>query len=208
MATTNDAQTHKTTAKEQRPWPRRDGLYRFTVEQFYRLDELGFFDDRRAELIEGVIHEMTAKPAHAIASELVLRALVVGFGPGWRIRPGAPFEIGRRTLLEPDYAVVAGQARDSGLTHPNLAVLLIEISETTLRKDRTIKAHHYAKAGIPDYWIVNLVDRQLEVHRNPGPDPSRKGRFRYAEVTIVPESGRIAPLAVPASEIAAADLLP
>ncbi len=93
--------------------------------------------------------------------------------------------------------------------HPTkAAALVVEISEATLRKDRTIKAHLYAQAGFPDYWIVNLVDRQLEVHRNPGPDPSRRGRFRYADVTIVPESGRMSPLAAPQSEIAVADLLP
>jgi Uma2 family endonuclease len=208
MATTNDPQTRKHWIPKQRPWPRRDGLFRFTVEQFYKLDELGFFDDRHAELIEGVLYEMTAKPAHALASELVLHALFAAFGAGWRIRAGSPLETGRRSSLEPDYAVVAGGTRDAGLTHPNTAVLLVEISDSTLRKDRTIKAHQYAQAGILDYWIVNLVDRQLEVHRNPGPDPARRGRFRYADVTIVPESGRIAPLAAPQSEVAAADLLP
>lgn len=208
MATTNDPGIQKPRPREQRPWPRRDGLFRFTVEQFYKLDELGFFEGRHAELIEGIIYEMTAKPAHALASELVLHALFAAFGVGWRIRPGAPLDTGRRSLLEPDFAVVAGGTRDAGLTHPNSAVLLIEISESTLRKDRTIKAHQYAMAGISDYWIVNLVDRQLEVHRNPGPDPARRGRFRYADVTIVPESGRITPLAAPQSEIAVADLLP
>ena len=60
-----------------------------------------------------------------------------------------------------------------------------------------LKAHLYARAGIADYWIVNLHDRQLEVHRSPGPDPARKGRFRYAEVTIVPADGQVAPLAAP-----------
>ncbi len=151
---------------------------------------------------------MTTKPPHAISTELVLQALIVTFGAGWRIRPALPLETGRHSLLEPDFAVLAGEPRGAGLVHPAAAVLIIEISDATLRKDRTIKAHHYAQAGIPDYWIVNLVDRQLEVHRNPGPDPARRGRFRYADVTIVPESGRIAPLAAPQSEIAVADLLP
>ena len=208
MATTNDARTGKPWLKGDRPWPRRDGIFRFSVDQFYQLDELGFFDDRRAELIEGVIYEMTTKPPHALASELVLRTLIMVFGTAWRIRPAAPLETGRRSLLEPDYAIVGGEIRDSGLVHPSTAVLLIEISDSTLRKDRTIKAHHYAQAGIPDYWIVNLVDRQLEVHRSPGPDLARRGRFRYSDVTIVPESGRMAPLAAEQSPIAVADLLP
>ena len=208
MATTNDPRAEKPWLKGDRPWPRRDGIFRFSVDQFYQLDELGFFDDRRAELIEGVIYEMTTKPKHALASELITHALRSVFAAGWRIRLGLPLDTGRRSLPEPDVAVVAGEIRDSGLTHPTTAALLIEISNTTLRKDRTLKAHHYAQAGILDYWIVNLVDRQLEVHRLPGPDPARRGRFRYSDVTTVPESGRMAPLAAEQSPIAVADLLP
>ncbi len=130
------------------------------------------------------------------------------FGAGWVVRETKPLDTGRRSLLEPDFYVVAGSIRDYMMVHPTTAALVVEISDSTLRKDRTIKAHLYAQAKLPDYWIVNLVDRQLEVHRNPGPDPSRKGRFRYADVTIVPESGRISPLAAPQAEIAVADLLP
>jgi Uma2 family endonuclease len=209
MATANESSTSPPSNKPQRPWQRRDGLFRFTVEQFYKLDELGFFDDRRVELIEGVIFEMTTKPPHAISSDLTGSLLRLVFGVGWVVREMKPLDTGRRSLLEPDFYVVAGSIRDLMKTqHPTTAVLVVEISESTLKKDRTIKAHQYAQAGLPDYWIVNLVDRQLEVHRNPGPDSSRRGRFRYADVTTVPESGRMSPLAAPQSEIAVADLLP
>ncbi len=208
MATTDDPQVEAAGRKTQSPWPRRDGPFRFTVDQFYRLDELGFFDDRRVELIEGIIYEMTSKPAHSISGELTLRALQAVFGDGWRIREGKPLNTGRRTMIEPDFAVLAGSPRDAGLVHPTTASLIVETGDATLRKDRTLKAHIYAQAGIADYWIVNLVDRQIEVHRNPGADPSRRGRFRYADVTTVPESGRIAPLAAPESPVAVADLLP
>jgi Uma2 family endonuclease len=208
MATTNDPGTRKPWINKQRPWPRRDGLFRFTVEQFYKLDELGFFEDRKVELIAGVIYEMTTKPLHATSSDLTGALLRLIFGDGWVVREMKPLDTGRRSLLEPDFYVVAGSIRDYMMVHPTTAALVVEISDSTLRKDRTIKVHHYAQARLPDYWIVNLVDRQLEVHRNPGPDPSRRGRFRYADVTIVPESGRIAPLAAPQSEVAVADLLP
>jgi len=133
--------------------------------------------------------------------------LAIGVGAGWDVREAKPLDTGRRSLLEPDVSVVAGSIRDFARAHPKTAALVVEISESTLRKDRTIKAHLYAQAGLADYWIVNLVDRQLEVHRNPGVDPARRGRFRY-DVTIVPESGSIAPLAAPQSPIAVADLLP
>jgi Uma2 family endonuclease len=209
MATTNDPVKQGPWIKKQRPWPRRDGLFRFTVEQFYKLDELGYFEDRKVELIEGIIHEMTTKPPHAISADLTCIILHLIFAVGWVVRETKPLDTGRRSLLEPDFYVLAGSARDlSKAQHPMTAALVVEISDSTLRKDRTIKVHHYAQANLPDYWIVNLVNRQLEVHRNPGPDPARRGRFRYADVTIVPESGRIAPLAAPRSEIAVADLLP
>ena len=208
MATTDDPQINRPGRKRQSTWPGRDGPFRFTVDQFYRLDELGFFEDRHVELIEGILYEMTSKPAHSISTELTFPALQATFRAGWRIRAALPLDTGRRTMIEPDFAVLAGSPRDAGLVHPKTAALVVEISEATLRKDRTLKAHIYAQAGIADYWIVNLVDRQLEVHRSPGADPSRRGRFRYAEVTIVPESGSMAPLAAPESPIAVADLLP
>ena len=194
--------------KRQRRWDRRDGVFRFTVNQFYKLDDLGYFEDRKVELIRGVIHEMKMNPGHAMAIELLGKALRANFRDGWIVSQTKLLDLGRRSLLQPDLAVIAGAIRDFKDNHPTSAALVVEISDATLRKDRTIKAHLYAQAAIADYWIVNLVDRQLEVHRNPGPDPARRGRFRYSEVTIVPESGRMAPLAAPQSPIAVADLLP
>jgi Uma2 family endonuclease len=208
MATTNDRQTEKPWLKSQRPWRCRDGVFRFTINQFYQLGELGFFDDRHVELVDGVIFEMTQKPAHTTSSELTGYLLRLIFGQGWTVRESKPLDTGRRSLLEPDFAVVAGSIRDFVLLHPTTAALVVEISETTLRKDRTIKAHLYAQACLPEYWIVNLIARQLEVHRDPGPDPARKRRFRYGSVTIVPETGTISPLAAPDSVVTVADLLP
>ena len=208
MATTNESRSKQPHVKQERPWPSRDGVFRFTLDQFYQLDELGFFDDRRVELIRGVIYEMTIHTPHATASRLTTYVLRAIFGVGWVVSDALPLDTGRRSLIEPDLTVAAGSIRDFALVHPKTAALVVEISDATLRKDRTLKAHIYAQAGLPDYWIVNLVDRQLEVHRSPGPDPSRRGRFRYADVTIVPESGRMAPLAAEQSPIAVADLLP
>ena len=208
MATTNKSSTRKPWIPKQPPWGRRDGVFRFTIKQFDQLDDLGYFEDRKVELIRGVIYEMTINPGHASSSRLAHALLQRIFGEGWDIRPALPLDTGRRSLIEPDLAVVPGSIRDYLQVHPTTAALVVEISETTLRKDRTIKVHLYAQAGLADYWIVNLVDRQLEVHRNPGPDPARRGRFHYADVTIVAESGRIAPLAAPGSVLNVADLLP
>ena len=187
---------------------RRSGLFRWTVDQVYKLSELGFFDDKHVELIDGVLFEMTINPPHAVAMELVMNFFVRRFGGVYSIRIQQPLDFGRRSLPEPDLAMVAGTARDFAQGHPKSALLLVEISDSTLRKDRVLKAHLYAHAGIADYWIVNLNDRQLEVHRSPGADPSRKGRYRYADVTVVPADGHVAPLAAPDAPIAVADLLP
>jgi Uma2 family endonuclease len=208
MATTNDPGKKKPWLKKQRRWARRDGVFRFTVNQFYKFDDLGYFDDRLIELIRGVIYEMKQDPAPSMARLLAADALYPIFREGWIVSQVRPLDTGQRSIPRPDVCVIAGAIRDFADNHPTTAGLVVEISEGTLRKDRTIKASLYAQASFPDYWIVNLVDRQLEVHRNPGPDSSRRGRFRYADVTIVPESGRIAPLAAPQSEIAVADLLP
>jgi len=208
MAMTNKSRSKQPRTQKSDSWKPHDGLFRFTVEQFSKLDELGFFEDRHVELIRGVIFEMTVNTPHATATRLGNDVFRPIFGRGWVVSDSLPLDTGRRSLLQPDFTVVAGSSRDFDKVHPTTAALVVEISDSTLRKDRTIKAHLYAQAGLPDYWIINLADRQLEVHRNPGPDPSRRGRFRYAEVTIVAESGRMAPLAAPQSEIAVADLLP
>jgi Uma2 family endonuclease len=94
------------------------------------------------------------------------------------------------------------------MAHPKIASLVIEIGDTTLRKGRTLKAHTYAQAGIADYWIVNLPDRRLEVHRHPAPNSERKGRFLYREIIPIPADGHVNPLAKPEARIAVADFLP
>ncbi len=181
--------------------------FRWTSEEYHRLGDLGFFDRRRVELIRGEIRRMTMNPPHAIASERLSRILFTIFGPEFRVRLQLPLDLGRRDQPEPDAAILLGGGPEAD-DHPKMALLVIEVGATSLREDRTIMAHLYARAGIPDYWIVNLVDRQLEVHRDPGPVEGRRGRFGYRAVTIVPEAGNMAPRSAPDSPIAVADLLP
>lgn len=184
--------------------PRR---LRWGREEYYRLGELGFFRGKRVELIDGEIFEMPAlKPPHVTALELTAEVLRASFGAGYCVRTQAPLDLGR-SQPEPDIVVVRGQLRDY-VRHPQTALLVVEVSDSTLSYDRRRKAHDYARVGIADYWIVNLIDRQLEVHRVPGPDPARRGRFSYAEVTVVPATGQVIPLAAPNALIAVADLLP
>ena len=103
---------------------------------------------------------------------------------------------------------MVGEGRDFAIRHPKTALLILEVADSSLRHDRSIKSHRYAWAGIAEYWIVNLVARQLEVYRNPGPDPDRPGRFRYSDLTVVPADGQIAPLASSDQFIKVAAVLP
>ena len=107
-------------------------------------------------MIRGVIFEMTIHTPHATSSRLTSYVLRAIFGAGWVVSEALPLDTGRRSLIEPDLTVVAGSIRDFSQVHPTTAALVVEISDATLRKDRTLKAHVYAQAGIADYWIVNL----------------------------------------------------
>jgi Uma2 family endonuclease len=182
--------------------------WRWTTKEYYRLYDLGFFDGQRVELIEGEIIVMPVmKNPHAIAITLAEDALRAAFGPGHWIRPQMPLHFGLWSEPEPDVAVAQGGPRDYA-DHPTTALLVVEISETTLRYDRGRKGPLYAQAGITDYWIVNLVDRQLEVYRDPQPDPKRPRHYTYAQVTILKATDVVTPLAAPNARIAVADLLP
>jgi Uma2 family endonuclease len=208
MATVNDPTTVSSAPARRgapRAGPRR---WLWTADQFHQLASSGFFKDRPVELVNGELYELTVNPPHDTAVCLTRIALTAAFGLGFAVRDQKALDLGRSYQPIPDVAVVVGDPRDYSSKHPTTAVLLTEVAETTLRYDRVVKAHRYALAGIADYWILNLIDRQLEVHRNPEPDPSRQGRFHYAGVTIIPADGSVAPLAQPGAQVAVADLLP
>jgi Uma2 family endonuclease len=102
---------------------------------------------------------------------------------------------------------VPGKARDYS-AHPTTALFIVEISDTTLSHDRNRKGSLYAAARIQDYWIVNLVDRQLEVYRDPVPDPAQPFGMSYSQRTILAPGDTVSPLALPQAQIAVADLFP
>ena len=131
------------------------------------------------------------------------------FGADFTVRHQMPLGLGKRSKPEPDIAVVPGGPRASLQTGvPTSAVLLIEVSDTTLRYDRGKKASLYAKWGLADYWIVNLVNRQLEVHRDPTADPAHKWGYRYNSIQIFMPGAAVSPLAAPQSRIAVTELTP
>jgi Uma2 family endonuclease len=125
------------------------------------------------------------------------------FVTGHRVRSQLPFRSVDGSEPEPDLAVIAGDDPRASAEHPSSAVLIVEISDTTLEHDRR-KARLYAASQIPEYWILNLVSRTLEVHRNPG---SQNGVAGYGEVRILKDRDRVSPLSSSA-EATVADLLP
>lgn len=183
---------------------------RWTVDEYYRLADYGFFRGERVELVGGKIIQMAPqRDAHAAAVLLGRDALSAAFGPGHVVRPQLPLRFSPTSEPEPDLAVVAGSPRDFvGKGHPTSALLVVEVSDTTLAYDRRRKAGMYAKAGIADYWVLNLVDRQVEVHRDPVQDRKHPFGHRYATVTFHASGDAVTPLARPGGNVRVLDLLP
>jgi Uma2 family endonuclease len=170
--------------------------------------DAGLFREQRVELIEGEIFQMPPmKTPHAAALELGERELEAVFGPTYWVRNQLPLHFGPRSEPQPDLAVVLGGPRDFA-DHPTTSLLVVEISDATLSYDRRRKGSLYAKAGIADYWIVNLHKWQLEIYRQPIPDPSRRYGFGYSSVHVVGANDAASPLAAPEARIKVADLLP
>jgi Uma2 family endonuclease len=180
-------------------------LRRWTVAEFHRAADAGVFGpEERLELIEGEIFRMSPQNRpHMVAVRLALSALEAIFQAGWVVFVQMPLSLGETSQPEPDLWVARGEARDYIDGRPVTAELVVEVSDTTLGFDRTQKAALYARAGVADYWILNLPERCLEVHRKPDPATGR-----YQEITRHGEDGTISPLAAPAGSIAVRDLLP
>jgi Uma2 family endonuclease len=181
----------------------------WTCEQFHDLGAGGWFDHKHVMLIDGVILEMPlANPPHATAEALTEEALRRIFTTGYVVRTEKPLPLGQSTDPVPDVAVVAGSIRDFAQAHPTTAVLVVEISDSSLDYDTTDKASLYAAAGIADYWVVDLVNRRLVVMRDPVVDAAARHGSRYSTMNAFVVGQSVAPLAVPAATIAVADLLP
>jgi Uma2 family endonuclease len=185
---------------------------RWTRAEYEDLIERGVLTpDDKVELIEGEIVPVAPQNVpHTVAQRLVEDGLRLAFGPGYDVRPAMPLIAGDGSEPEPDVAVVRGGPRDPMRTgsHPSAAVLVVEISDTTLLTDRRRKARVYAQAGIPEYWIDNLKNRVLEVYRDPVVPAGNPSAARYASRLILREGDTVSPLGAPSAKIAVSDLLP
>jgi len=183
---------------------------RFTRAEYERLIDLGVFQPGEdIELIGGEL--MVAEPQgapHYTAIRKTAKALEAAFGPGWEVRTEGPIGLDDESEPEPDVAVVPGAPDDYARAHPSRPALTVEVAESSLALDRQRKGSLYARAGLPDYWVLNLVDRVLEVYREPAPDSAAPFGWRYGRSEVFEASARVTPLAAPGSSIPVSQLLP
>jgi Uma2 family endonuclease len=154
-----------------------------------------------------VVKEPQDSP-HAVGISRVQRVLERVFGPGWYVRVRMPLALDDESEPEPDVSVVPGELEEYVDAHPSSATLVVEIALSRLRFDRQHKGSLYARAGIPDYWIVNIPDRRLEVYRDPVSDRAATFGWRYGFSSALGPEQPVRPLALPAASIAVAELLP
>ncbi len=184
-------------------------VMRWTAEQFNQMGDMGWFAGRRPFLLDGVIWEQgPMNPDHANALGLVQFAIQAIFGAGWWLRVQSPLRVDEYNNPLPDLAIVRGGPRDYPGRHPITADLVIEVADTSLQTDLTEQAERYATAGVTDYWVLDIVNRQLIVLRDPAPLPEGLGATAYRDQKTYAPTERIAPLAAPQGSILVSDLLP
>lgn len=177
----------------------------YTVDEYFSLVERGVLQgEDRVELLEGVIVAVSPQsPSHSVAIRHAEEALRRAFAGRGDIRVQMPFLAGSRSGPEPDVAVVPGAVDDYAAAHPHEALLVVEVADATLLQDRLTKARIYAAAAVPEYWIVNLVDRVVEVHRL----PDQVGRH-YVEAETLAIGDLIEPVGAPGASVTVSELLP
>jgi Uma2 family endonuclease len=186
---------------QERKWTRLE------YERLVELEILGPED--RIELIGGamICKEPQYSP-HATGIQLVLRVLTEVFGTGWVVRPQMPVSLDDESVPEPDVCVVPGDPRDYRDAHPTRPVLVVEVALSRLGFDRERKGSLYARAGLAEYWIVNLPDRRLEVYREPMPDGAARYGWRYGSAQALGADALVSPLSKPSASVRVTDLLP
>src|SRR5262245_38838179 len=180
---------------------------RLEYERLVECEILGPED--KIELLGGhmVVKEPQYSP-HMTGIQLVARALRAAFGSGFDVRAQGPIALDDESEPEPDVSVVPGDPRDYRDAHPDRPALIVEVALSRLRFDREHKGSLYARAGIADYWIVNVPNRRVEIYREPLADETAAFGWRYGRsITLGPDE-RVAPLAAPQASILVAELLP
>jgi Uma2 family endonuclease len=183
---------------------------RWTRAEYDRMIDIGVFrPDERLQLLGGeLVVSEPRNSAHYTAIGLVADALWTALPPGWRVRTQGPVELDDESEPEPDVAVTPGDRRSYTRRHPSRPVLVVEVAESRLAFDREHKGSLYARAHLEDYWILNVVDRVLEIYRRPVADPSSPFGRRYTSREIFRAESFVELLAVPGARVRVGDLLP
>jgi Uma2 family endonuclease len=145
---------------------------------------------------------------HALAIELAHKALWTAFGPEWRVRVLLPVALDEESEPEPDVSVARGPLHHSSEAKPSSLALVVEIAESNLAIERDFKGSLYARARVPEYWIVNLNGRVLEVYREPVADASALYGWAYRSVERLQSGAHVSPLAAPTARVPVLELLP
>jgi Uma2 family endonuclease len=190
--------------------PPPEPIWRLSVEQYHEMINVGILDeDDQIELLEGLlIPKMPKNPPHRVTKELTHEALARMLPPGWHASEQEPITT-EDSEPEPDVTVIRGARRDYLERHPGPSdlALVIEVSNTTLRRDRGLKKRIYARAGIQVYWIINLLENRIEIYTDPtgeAEEPDYRRRQDYFpddEIQVVIEGREI-------GRLAARDMLP
>jgi Uma2 family endonuclease len=177
----------------------------WTVKEYHHMSELGILDSsERTELITGKIVLMTAKGTpHVIALQLIASSLQAQLNNIALIRTQDPIELDDFSEPEPDLAIVKGKILDYADRHPGPSdvLLVVEIADSTLKKDCEVKDKLYARSNIADYWVIDVKNRQVHIFRTPTPTG-------YASHLILSDSQTVSPLAFPEIVLLIASILP
>ena len=167
-------------------------IWRLSVEQYHAMIQAGILtDDDPVELLEGwLVAKMPRNPPHRLATQLTREALARLVPTNWYVDAQEPLTTAN-SEPEPDVMVVRGERRQYLNRHPGPreVALVVEVADTTLQRDRRAKKRLYAQAGIPVYWLINLVENQCEVYTDPsGPaeQPDYRQRQDYGRADTVP----------------------
>lgn len=183
---------------------------RWTRLEYERLIDLGAFrSGDHVELLGGnlMVCEPQGTP-HMTGIRMAEEVLRRVFAAGWEVRTQAPVALDEESEPEPDVVVAPGSFRDYRHAHPAQPVLLVEVAEASLESDREHKGSVYARAHVPEYWIINLADNILEVYRDPIVDSTALFGWRYGSISRLGAGDFVSPLAADQVCVAVADLLP
>ena len=176
---------------------------RFRLDEYHRLIDVGVLgEDERVELLEGVIVEMTPQGRpHALVISRLNRFLTGALGNEYSVRPQLPLSLGDDSEPEPDLAVVPRQEEETAPVHPRSALLVVEVADESLRRDRLLKGRIYARAQVPEYWVVDVAGRAVEVYSEPDADVGRYGVMRTLGVGETLSTPVLPALALPVAKL-------